>query len=289
MSNLKKIEEQLIQAPSVKAALQLQFVKERFIANYQAVTGRKDGDSKCESELFAYMEIIHDKPELGAADRFSIFAGFVKAGTMGLSFRDNKLYVIPSKNKTVKVQSSPAGKREMLENMDTIKQCPEGVLVMKGDKFVHDKLNGVVKVHESTDKSVELKTLDDIVASYQRVIWKDGHINDVVVYHSDLIKARAKSPAQSDQSFWAIYPGEACKKVATNRSYRLYHKYPDNIITYGLDSDKEAEDDIEDVGHTEVQQTEVDQSTGEVKTPVPVQEAKVVTDAEKQAQEFLGK
>lgn len=251
MSGLKKIEESLEKAPSIKAMLQIDLVQERFIANYEATTGKKDGKARFQSEAFAYMEIINDKPQLQKAPKFSHFAAIVKAGTTGLSFRDNKLYVQPGPNNTIKVTSSPAGKREMLENMSDIKQVPEPQIVMKGDLFVYDKLNGIVVEHKSTEKTINEIKLQNIVASYQRIYWKDGTIKDVVVYHDDLVKAKSKSPAKSDQSFWEQWPGEACKKVSTNRAFRLYHKYPDNIMTFGVDDDK-AEESVVESAHEEV-------------------------------------
>ena len=81
MSALKKIEEQLASAPSIKAMMQLNMVQERFIANYEAVTGKKDGSTRFQSEVFAYLEIVNDKPDLMKADRFSHFAAIIKAGT----------------------------------------------------------------------------------------------------------------------------------------------------------------------------------------------------------------
>lgn len=254
MSNLKRIEDQLIKAPNLKSALQLDFVQERFIANYKAVSGREDGESKFQSEMFAYMEIIHDNPDLAKAERFSHFAALIKCGYTGLSFRDNKLYVMPGKNNTIKVDTSPAGKREQMEMMKEILQAPEAQVVMKGDKFIHDKLNHRVTVHETTDNSQSKITLDNIVASYQEIQWKDGRIKHVVVYHDDLLKARAKSPAKSEQSFWATYPGEAAKKVSTKRAFRLYHKYPDNIVTFSKDIDKDEEEETKDIPHIEEQQ-----------------------------------
>lgn len=246
MSTLKKIEEQLENAPNIKSMLQLDVVQERFIANYSATTGKPDGVARFQSEAFAYMEIIADKPDLAKLPRFQHFAAIIKAGTTGLSFRDNKLYVMPGPNQTIKVQSSPAGKREMMENMPTIKQMPEAQLVMVGDVFTVDKLNGVVVKHETTPKSItDTSKLDNIVASYQRVYWKDGSVKDVVLYMSDLLKAKSKSKAQSEAGFWAQWPGEACKKVATNRAFRLYHKYPDNITVFGKDDDKEEEAVVE--------------------------------------------
>lgn len=248
MSNLKKIEEELKNAPSVRHAMQLSFVQERFIANYQSTTKKKDGEARFQSELFAFMEIINEKPDLARADRFSLFAALIKAGTTGLSFRDNKLYVMPGPNNTVKVQSSPAGKREMMENMPEIKAFPEAQLVMKGDIFTVDKLSGQVIKHESTDKSsVDTSKLDDIIASYQQVYWKNGVTKSVILYKADLLKAKSKSKSQSDAGFWAQWPGEACKKVATNRAFRLYHKYPDGIITFGKDEDKTDDTTFEEL------------------------------------------
>lgn len=255
MSQLKKIEEQLERAPSIKAMLQIDFVQERFIANYQATTGKTDGPARFQSEAFAYMEIISEKPDLAALPKFQHFAAIIKAGTTGLSFRDNKLYVMPGKNKTIKVQSSPAGKREMMENMRTVKRFPEAQIVLKGDLFIEDKLNGVVIKHETTKETAKEATLDNIVCAYQRIYWADGTVNDIVVPKADLLKAKAKSPAQSEASFWAQWPGEACKKVATNRAYSRHHKYPDNLITYGVDSDKEEEATV-DAPHEVVQTPE---------------------------------
>lgn len=275
MSALAKIENALKSAKSLKEAMTLDFVQDRFIKNYEAVTGRKDGENKFQSEVFALLELCEDKPDLKNVDRFYHFAALVKVATTGLSLRDNKLYVIPS-GKGLKVQSSPAGKREQFEMMKEVKRVPESQLVMKGDKFVHDKLNNVIKEHTTTDKSATVLSLDNIQAAYTRIYWNDrktyapeGTITDVVVYHDELVKAKSKSKSQSEQGFWAQWPGEACKKVSMNRAFRLYHKYPDNIVTFGADGDKEVED-TKDTEYAEVDDapfvsTEtVDESTGEV-------------------------
>src|SRR5688500_9782691 len=170
---LKQLEQQLAEAKTVKDIFNIEVIRERFIKNYAAVTGRKDGENRYDQERFAYLEIIADKPDLQKVDKFYHFAAIVKAGTTGLSFRDGKLYVIPTGN-GVKVQSSPAGKREQLEMMPEVKRVPEPVLVMKGDKFVHDKLNNIIKEHYTTEKSETKITLDNIFASYQRILYKDG-------------------------------------------------------------------------------------------------------------------
>lgn len=244
MGALQKFDQQLAEAKSVKEIFSLDFVKERFIKNYAAVSNKKDGENRFEQERFAYLEAIADKPELMKVDNFYHMAAIVKAGTTGLSFRDGKLYVIPTGN-GLKVQSSPAGKREQFEMMPEVKKAPEAILVMKGDKFTHDVANGKVTEHLRTEKSTTEIKLDNIFASYQRLKYADGEIVDTVVYHDDLVKAKSKSKMKSDQGLWEMWPGEAAKKTATNRAFRLYHKYPDNVILYGNESDEDKEQDLE--------------------------------------------
>lgn len=248
---LAKLEQQLTAAPSIKAMFQIETVQERFISNYEAVTGKKDGVNRFSSEVFAYLDIISEKPDIANCDRFQHFKAIIRSATTGLSFRDNKLYIIPGPNKTIKIQSSPAGKREMLEMMEDILQVPEPQLVMKGDKFQHDKMNNRVVEHIATEKSAVETTMDNILAAYVRIVYKDGRIIDTVVYHPDLVKARAKTKTRSEDTPWNVWTGEMCKKVATNRAFRLYHKYPDNVVTFGTDDDKhETEADTTDVEHT---------------------------------------
>lgn len=278
---LQMIEEKLQAAPNLKSALNMPFVQQRFIDDYKASSGRDDGKAKYMSEVLAYMEIINDKPDLAAADRWQHFAAIVKVGRMGLSLRGGgDLYVMPGKNKTIKIQSTPAGKRKQMEAMKEVKRFPEAQLVMKGDVFVYDKLNSVITKHESTEKSHQEVKLENIVAAYQRIYWADGRIEDVVVRIEDLLRAKSKSPAQSEASFWAQFPGEACKKVATNRAHRLYHKYPDGLMDLGKDD--EEEETTTDVAHTvEFQGSKVDTESGEMT------DATIVEDKPKQPESFI--
>lgn len=286
-NQLATLDQKIQQAKSVKDLFLLPDLRDRFIKNYEAVTGRKDGENRLEQERFAYLQIIAEKPELQQADKFYHFSALVYAGTTGLSFRDNKLYVIPNGKGGLKVQSSPAGKREMFCMMPDVAEAPEATLVMVGDLFVEDKLTKTVKVHESTKDSKEDPTVDNIRAAYQRIIYKNGKIKDVIVYKADLLKAKAKTRAKSEEGFWQQWPGEACKKVATNRAFRLYHKYPDNVVLYGNQDDE----DTRDITHSDVtdnypEQPEsfqpnsgdgvnvVDQDTGEVHEPEVIQEDK---------------
>lgn len=242
MSNLKKQDQELSQARTVKEALQVGFVRERFVKNYEAITGRKDGDNRFQAEVFHYLELINDNPKLKDADRFSHFAAIVKAGTTGLSFgKEGQLYPILYGN-IVKVQIGAHGKRELLRRMPNVKMILEGQVVLKGDDFKHDKLNNKVIEHITSEKDVAA-TLDNIKAAYCRIIWKDNTFTDVVVYHDELVKAKSKSKMQSDQSAWGQWPGQMCIKVAYNRAYKLYYSAPQTEVGdlkgYEVDEDED--------------------------------------------------
>ncbi len=242
MSNLKKQDQELSQARTVKEALQVGFVRERFVKNYEAITGRKDGDNRFQAEVFHYLELINDNPKLKDADRFSHFAAIVKAGTTGLSFgKEGQLYPILYGN-IVKVQIGAHGKRELLRRMPNVKMILEGQVVLKGDDFKHDKLNNKVIEHITSEKDVAA-TLDNIKAAYCRIIWKDNTFTDIVVYHDELVKAKSKSKMQSDQSAWGQWPGQMCIKVAYNRAYKLYYSAPQTEVSdlkgYEVDEDED--------------------------------------------------
>lgn len=269
MSQIQKFEQAIMSAKSVKDLFSLEDVRNRFIKNYESVTGRKDGENKLEQERFAYLQIVADKPDLQKVDNFYHVSALVYAGTTGLSFRDNKLYVIPN-GKTLKVQTSPAGKREMFEMMPEIKRVPEAVIVYKGDQFAVDKMNQVVKEHFSTKSTEEKNTLDNIRAVYQRIEYKDGKIVDVVMYQDEILKAKAKS-RMSNGGPWADWPAEMAKKTVLNRAFRLYHHYPDNVVLYGPKVDDDGDNDYADatvLPDEPVQKTEdgdtVNTDTGEV-------------------------
>jgi hypothetical protein len=262
MGQLQKFEK-AIEGKTVVQLFSVPEVVERFVANYKAATNRDDGENRLVQERFAYMQILAEKPDLAKVPNYFHVSALIFAATTGLSFRDNKLYVQPNGKGGLKVSSSPAGKREMFEMMPTVKYAPEAIIVMKGDNFVHDKLNGIVKVHETTKASEKKLVLENIEAAYQRIIFKDGSIKDVVVYHDDLVTAKKKSKMPNGP--WLELVGEMVKKTATNRAFRLYHKYPDNIVLF------HPVEDAEDTDYKEVEDEmmppvsgQVDEETGEI-------------------------
>lgn len=269
MSNLKVMNSELEKAKSVKEALSMGFVQELFIKNYQAITGRQDGKNRLAGEVFHYLDLIQDNAKLKACTKFSHMACLVKAGTTGLSFgKEGQLYVIPYGD-VAKVQIGAHGKRELLRRMPDIKFVGESQLVLKGDTFKHDKLNNRVIEHITSEKA-PAATLENIIASYVRIIFKDNNFIDVVVTHDDLVKAKSKSKQQGDNSVWEQWSGEMCKKVPYNRAYKLYYRQPQTEVTDIKGFDADDEDDTTDAPHEVVQpQHEVAQIQQEVEaTPV---------------------
>lgn len=270
MSNLKKINQELASAKSVKEALSIGFVKETFVRNYQAITGKADGDNRFNSEVFHYLELINDNEKLKNADKFSHFASIVKAGTTGLSFgKEGQLYPILYGN-IVKVQIGAHGKRELLMRMPNIKSVGEGQVVLKGDKFKHDKLNSIILEHETSEKAPPA-TLDNIIATYCRLTFTDNSKIDVVVYHEDIIRAKNKSKDTRDNNTWASFPSQMCAKTTYNKAYKLYYRIPDVQVTNIKGFDADEEDTAEDISY----------ETAEVMDPVPVMDQAVKEEKKK--------
>lgn len=250
MSSLKKMDAALIKAPSVKAALQLPFVKEITIKNYQAVTGRKDGENYFASQVFEFLTVINEKPELQSCDRFSMMAALIKIATMGLSLADGHIDLIKYGN-VLKASANYKGHREQMRKMENIESVGEGVVVLKGEEFVWDKANNKVIKHVANEESVELK-LENIRYAYVRVTFTDKTFADVVVSNEELKKAKSKSKNKSETSAWNEWTSEMCKKVAVHRAHKTYYRRPEVSPELELgDYAKDDEEETLDIKHTE--------------------------------------
>lgn len=289
MSELKRMEQQLVKAGNVKGMLQLGWVKDRAIKNYQATTGRKDAENWFQQEAFAMMSIMAEKPELMKAEPLSIIAALVKAGTLGLRISDGHVDLIKYGN-ILKAEPNYKGHREQLRRMETIKEVGEGQVVYKGDDFVVDKLNNKIIKHESKAQPEKI-TLDVIVAAYVRVTFTDGSVKDVVVYHEALVKAKNKSKVKGEDAPWNVWLEQMCKKVPIHRANTIYYRRPDHeVIVNPIEGDV---DETLDIQHEE-QAAETPTPAQEEPKPKPdkqqkVEEAQVVskTKTESDVDEFI--
>lgn len=286
MSSLKKMDVALAQASSIKTAMQLPFVKELVVKNYASITGRKDGENYFASQVFEFLSIINEKPDLQKCDRFSMMAALVKTASMGLSLQDGHVDLMKYGN-ILKASPNYKGHRELLRRMPTIESVGEGILVLKGEKFVWDKQNNKVVEHLAGDEEAALK-LENIRYAYVRVKFTDGSYADVVVTNEELRKAKSKSKNQGENSVWDLWTGQMAKKVPVHRAYNIYYKRPPVSPELDLGDFAKDDDDIIEVQHTEEAQLVVEQvRTESAPVEAPATTPRVV--GQKDAlDEFLG-
>ena len=223
MSNLKQMNTALEKAKSPKEIFTIDFVQDRAIKNYQAVTGRKDGSNWYQGEVLAIMDIIAQKPDYAKADKMSIWGCLMTAGRKGLSIADGHMDLVPyNKGAILKAEPNYKGLRKQMHDMEEIKFIHEAQVVWESDVFVHDKLNNRISKHES--ESVPKDTsLNNIKCAYVRIEFKDGHIADVVMYKHELLVAKNKSKNKFEDGPWNVTPGEMCKKSVLKRANKIYY------------------------------------------------------------------
>lgn len=250
---------------SVKDLVKLPVVSQRYIANYEAFSGLKDGASRFEREAFALMEIANSKPEIMKCDPFSIFAGFIKTAAYGIPIQSKKWSIYPRGGKLV-VDLDAHGKREALENMPTIKEIETSVLVFKDDKFGYNPKTKQVTMHEQSWPT-PVASKDTIKAAYCVVHFKDGTTRDIVMSIGDIEIARSHSP-QPNGPTWTKNYGEMAKKTLYNRAWKELFKLPSTAVIYQQFEAPETQDidhEVEDQPQAESASSEtVDQETGEI-------------------------
>jgi recombinational DNA repair protein RecT len=241
----------LEKAKDLKEMLLLPEVVDRFVKNYQKTTGKKDGLQRFEQEVFNFLSIAQDNPEIAKCERFSHYAAIIKAGTTGLSFRDGHLYPVVykydgGKRLILKTDIGAHGKREMLMRMPNIKFVGEAQIIFKGDTFKYDPVNRKVLDHtfsldmkrvvEKTPHYNEQKRLTkveilNVLGVYCPIDFiEDGKIRreDVLLTIDDIRGSIVKAKTLV---IWFANTGEMIKKGSYNRAFKLYHRYPEGEIT----------------------------------------------------------
>lgn len=299
---LKALEQAVANAREIKDIVKIDSVKNRHIANYEAITGRTDGMQNYEKEAFALIQLANNKPEIMECDPFSIMAGFIRASSYGLSIDSGKLSIykqgVKIKNKdgsenwkqVLVVKPDAHGKKELLQRMPSVKRMDEGVVVFKNDTFKVDPRKKVVTVHEQAFP-VPAASKDTVIAAYVTIHFTDGHTEDVWVSIDEIEKARAKSKLP-DGMMWKDHYGEACKKTVYNRAYKVHYIQPDSVVLYKQYETKESESEYEEAEIHEPSneniaepsqanaetveefRPDVNEQTGEVYEPEPAEDTK---------------
>lgn len=295
MSNLKRMDHALVAAKTVKEAMQLTFVKELVTKNYMAITGKKDAENYFNAQVFSFLSILNEKPELKECDRFSMLGALVYVASTGLSLQDGHVDLVKY-GSILKAQQNYKGHREQLRTMPSIESVGEGVLVLKGEKFTVDKANNRVIEHLSGE-DVPVKSIDDIRYAYVRVTFRTlgNEINykDVIVSQEDLKRAKSKSKNKGENSVWEQWPGQMCKKVPVHRAWTLYYRKPEaSVIDFDLGAYKDDGEDIIDINVKEEQQAQIETAKQEPVTQTTEKPTPVAKPAKKEKDElddFLSK
>jgi recombinational DNA repair protein RecT len=227
---IKALERQIQGAKTVKDVLKMEFAKDRYVKNFQAMSGRTDGLQQFESEAFNFMELANNKPEIMGADKFSIIAGFMRAGVWNLSFQGSDLSVYVRGGKLV-VEPQAHGKRKLIEKMPGVKEVHEGILIFTKDEFEYDVATEKVIKHKQTWPRPEAKP-ENVLGAYVTIEYKNGDKIQVVVDQSEIAKARKASKMQDGGALWTQYYGEACKKTAYNRAFKVKWRKPEASVLY---------------------------------------------------------
>lgn len=264
---LKQFEQQVAVAKNVKDILKIDIVKNRYIANFTALTGRSDGLQVFEQEAFAFIDLVNTKPEIMECDPFSIVAGLIRASTYGLSFSGNDLSVYPrgvkqkdgSFKKALVVEPQAHGKKRLLARVAGIKKIDEGVVVYKDDTFAYSpKLKQVTK-HEQK-WPVPVASEDTVIAAYCTVHFEDGHTEDVIVNNHRLKAARAASKMTNGGDLWIKYYEEACKKTTYNAAFKVHWKKPETAVLFQQWEAPDDQPETQDITSEEVDPTVISPS-----------------------------
>jgi phage RecT family recombinase len=259
---------------NVKDLLKIPVVYQRYVANYEAFSGLKDGKERFEREAFAFMEIANSKPEIMKADPFSIFAGFIKPAAYGIPIQSKKWSIYVRGGKLV-VELDAHGKREALENMPSIEKIETSVVVYKDDKFSYNPKLKQVTLHEQSWPT-PAASKETVKAVYCVVHFKDGTTKDIAMSIAEIETARSHSP-QPNGSTWTKNYAEMAKKTVYNRAFKELYKLPRTAVIYEQFEAPETKDvehaEVSDVSTPEESRAEytptenVDTETGEVSTP----------------------
>ncbi len=166
----------------------LDFVKKKYVTNYNACHKDQNGELMYHRNLVHFKQIMMSNENLKKVDPFSAYAVFVTAAVNGYSLDpgDNEVYIIPRDGKAYLDRQAGAYVKRLMRS-GQIQYAEQAKLVYEGDDFI-------VKDGRVIDHIENFKT-DIIKVGYIKVIidetGKDLHF---IYRKSDWESWRSKSP-----------------------------------------------------------------------------------------------
>ena len=178
---------QVIQKTPAPQIADLDFVREKYINNYNSCHKEKIGELMYHRNVIHFKQTIAGSQQLAKADPFSLYAAFVTAAANGYSLdpNDNEVYLIARGGKACLDRQAGAYVRR-LTRTGQLKFIEQAKLVYEGDMFLVE--NGRVQKHVESFKT------DNIIAAYVKVVLDDDGTDRFFIYRkSDWESWRKKS------------------------------------------------------------------------------------------------
>lgn len=239
------------------AIAELDFVKDKFIKNYNYCHKEKVGELMYHRQVVHFKQIIEGSDALKACDPFSLYACFVTAAVNGYSLdpQDSEVYLIPLKGKAYMWRQAGAHVRRLIKT-NQVKGADQAKLVYEGDTFEVE--NGKVISHKESFKS------ETIIAGYVKfIIDEKGNEKHFIYRKSDWEAWKNKSQqakgenwtGNSGQPIAAFLRTKIVKHACLEKCWAVGSTVPQAeqfAIEVEGDSKEEIENRTEDVSHTDV-------------------------------------
>lgn len=151
----QKAVEIINQTPANEIA-ELEFVKNKFIENYNATHKDKNGEMQYSKQMVHFKQLVHGSPALSKCNKFSLYACFLTCAVNGYSLdpADNEVYLVPIKDKCNIWKQAGAHVKRLIRTEQVIR-AEQAVLVYEGDDF--EVQMGKVTKHNENFKSEVIK------------------------------------------------------------------------------------------------------------------------------------
>jgi recombinational DNA repair protein RecT len=161
---------QILQGTPPAAIAELDFVREKYVANYNACHREKVGELMYHRNVIHFKQILAASEKLRDCDPFSLYACFATAAVNGYSLdpADDEVYLIPRDGKACLQRQAGAFVRKLIRT-NQIRYADQPVLVYQGDDYQVERGRVI--------KHIEKFQSDVIVAGYIRFVL-DNQGND---------------------------------------------------------------------------------------------------------------
>lgn len=186
---------QVLQDTPAVAIAELDFVRDKFIQNYNACHKEKVGELMYHRQVVHFKQAIANSDQLKSCEPFSLYACFATAAVNGYSLdpSDDEVYLIPRKGKAYLQRQAGAHVKRLIRS-GQILYADQAKIVYQGDDF--EVMNGRVIKH------IEKFQNEIMVGGYIRFVIDDKGNDRFFIYRkSDWESWKKKSPQASGENW----------------------------------------------------------------------------------------